>query len=115
MRKYYKVFGNLKRPDGMSFEDFKTWWLEVHVPRVMTWTGFVAYDLNFALGENEAFDGVGVVWFDNKEAALKVFQTPAGDNARSSAIAESSRSAIFIAEEVVIVPRPEIRNAASAE
>jgi hypothetical protein len=29
MGKYHKVFGNLKRPDGMSFEDFKKWWQEV--------------------------------------------------------------------------------------
>ena len=26
MAKYYKVIGNLKRPDGMSFDDFKQWW-----------------------------------------------------------------------------------------
>lgn len=111
MGKYNKVFGNLKRPDGMSFEDFKKWWQEVHVPRVTKWAGLVAYDLNFALSENEPFDGVGVVWFDNMESALKVFQTPEGDSARSHATAESSKSAIFLTEEVVIVPRPEIRKA----
>ncbi len=111
MGKYYKVVGNLKRPDGMSFEDFKAWWQEVHVPRVMKWAGLVAYDLNFALNENEPFDGVGIAWFDNKESALKVFQTPEGVSARSGAVAESSKSAIFITEEVVIVPHPEIRKA----
>ena len=25
----YKVFGILKRPDGMTFQQFKDWWLEV--------------------------------------------------------------------------------------
>ena len=110
MGKYYKVFGILKRPDGMSFEDFKKWWQEMHVPRVMKWPGLIAYDLNFALNENEPFDGLGVVWFDNKESALNVFQTPDGKSARSHATAESSKSHIFITEEVV-VPRPEIRKA----
>ena len=81
MATYYKVFGNLKRPDGMSFEDFKKWWLEVHVLCVKKWPGMVAYDLNFALNENEPFDGVVVVWFDNKEAVLKVFQIPEGGRA----------------------------------
>jgi hypothetical protein len=78
MGKHHKVFGNLKRPDGMSFEDFKKWWQEVHVPRVMKWAGLVApmSALNFALNENEPFDGVGIAWFDNKESALRVFQTP---------------------------------------
>ena len=83
----------------------------MHVPRAIKWAGLVAYDLNFALDENEPFDGVGVAWFDNKESALKVFQTPAGDSARSCAIAESGKGAIFITEEVVIVPRPEIDKA----
>jgi hypothetical protein len=107
----YKVFGILKRPDGMTFEQFKKWWLEVHVPRVMKWPNLVAYDVNFALNENEPFDGVGIVCFDTKEAAERVFQTLEGSSARSAAIAETSQNAIFLAEEVVIVPRPEIRKA----
>ena len=90
MAKYYKVIGNLKRPDGMSFGDFKQWWQQVHVPRVMKWAGLVAYDLNFALSENEAFDGVGIAWFDNKEAALRVFQTAEGQSARSGAVATTA-------------------------
>ena len=101
----YKVFGILKRPDGMTFEQFKKWWLEVHVPRVMKWPNLVAYDVNFALNENEPFDGVGIVCFDTKEAAERVFQTLEGSSARSAAIAETSQNAIFLAEEVVIVPR----------
>jgi uncharacterized protein (TIGR02118 family) len=102
----YKVIGILKRPDGMTFEQFKKWWLEVHVPRIMKWPDLVAYEINFALHENEPFDGVAAVSFDNREAAEKVFQTPEGSSARSAAIAESSQSVIFLAEEVVIVPRP---------
>ena len=31
----HKVLGILKRPDGMTFEQFKKWWVEVHAPRVM--------------------------------------------------------------------------------
>jgi uncharacterized protein (TIGR02118 family) len=101
----FKVFGVLKRPDGMSFEQFKKWWLEVHVPRVMKWPNVVGYDVNFALNEDGPFDGVGIVCFDTKEAAQSVFQTAEGSSARSAAIAETSKNAIFLAEEVVIVPR----------
>jgi hypothetical protein len=42
----YKVFGVLKRPDGMTFEQFKKWWLEVHVGIVRS------------LGEKRVFCGV---------------------------------------------------------
>jgi uncharacterized protein (TIGR02118 family) len=102
----YKVFGILKRPDGMTFEQFKRWWVEVHVPRVMKWPDIVAYEINFALNENEAFDGIAAVSFDSREVAEKIFQTPEGRDARSAAIAETSKNVIFLAEEVVIVPRP---------
>ena len=56
----YKVFGILKRPDGMTFEQFKKWWLEVHVPRVMKWPNVVAYDVNFALNESEPYGDGGM-------------------------------------------------------
>ena len=74
----YKIFGILKRPDGMTFEQFKTWWVEVHVPRVMKWPNIVAYEINFPLNENEPFDGVGWVSFDSREAAETIFRTPEG-------------------------------------
>ena len=102
----YKIFGMLKRPDEMTFQQFKTWWVEVHVPRVLKWPGIVAYEINFSLNENEPFDGVAAVSFNSREAAEKVFQTPEGNSARSAAIAETSRNVIFLAEEVVIVTRP---------
>jgi len=60
----YKIFGILKRPDGMTFEQFKKWWVEDHVPRVMKWPNIVAYEINFPLNENEQFDGVAAVSFD---------------------------------------------------
>lgn len=101
----YKVFGLLKRPEGMTFEAFKTWWLEKHAPRVKAWPGIMSYDVNFALDENEPFDGVAIVCFETKEAAEGIFQTDEGRRARSAAIAESSRSLILLAEEVVVVPR----------
>ena len=102
----YKIFGILKRPDGMTFEQFKKWWVEDHVPRVMKWPNIVAYEINFPLNENEQFDGVAAVSFDRREAAERIFQTPEGTSARSAAIAETSRNVIFLAEEIIIVPRP---------
>jgi hypothetical protein len=54
------------------------------------------------MNENEPFDGVAAVSF----CCRKVFQTPEGNSAHSAIIAETSRNVIFLAEEVVIVPRP---------
>ena len=79
MGKYHKVFGNLKRPDGVSFEDFKKWWQEVHVPRVMKWAGLVAPMTSISLSTKTsrlmAWGSLG------STTALKVFQTPEGASA----------------------------------
>jgi hypothetical protein len=80
----------------MSFAQFKKWWLEVHVPRVMKWPNVVGYDVNFALNENEPFDGVGIVCFDTKEAAESVFQTLEGSSARSAALPRQAKTPFFL-------------------
>lgn len=105
---FYKVIGILKRPPEMTFAEFKQWWLTVHVPRVEQWTGLKAYHINFALREDEAFDGVAEVWFNSREEAEKIFFTPEGIAARQAATTESGKSVIFLAEENVLVPLDEI-------
>ena len=69
-----------------------------------------------SLGLKEAKDLVdsapkAVLEGATKEAAERVFHTLEGSSAGSAAIAETSQNVIFLAEEVVIVPRPEIRKA----
>ncbi len=105
---FYKVIGILKRPNDMTFAEFKQWWLTVHVPRVEQWPGLKAYHLNFALREDEPYDGMAEVWFNTREDAEKIFSTPEGIAARQAATAESGKSVIFLAEENVIVPLDEI-------
>jgi uncharacterized protein (TIGR02118 family) len=105
---FYKVIGILKRPEKMTFAEFKQWWLTVHVPRVLQWPGLKAYHVNFALNEDEPFDGVAEVWFNNRNDAENIFSTPEGKEARQAATAESGKSVIFLAEENVIVPLDEV-------
>ena len=74
----YKVFGILKRPDGMTFEQFKKWWLEVHVPRVMKWPGLVGYDVNFALNETSPSTALGSFVSTTRKLPRKSFRLSKG-------------------------------------
>ena len=60
----------------MTFEQFKKWWVEVRIPRVMKWPNIVAYEINFALDENEPFDGVAAVSFDSRRLPKGSFRRP---------------------------------------
>lgn len=99
----YKVIGIIKRPDGMEFEAFKTWWLTEHAPKVKAWPGLVRYSINLCTTGDQPFDGVAEVWFESKADMEAVFETPEGQRARDGATATASNIAILMTEEHQIV------------
>lgn len=99
----YKVLGLLKRPEGMTVEEFRGWWLEEHAPKVKKWAGLKAYNINLTLADDAPFDGVAEVWFESEQEAREVFDTAEGQVARASATSNSSQIVILLAEEHVIV------------
>ena len=99
----YKVIGAIKRPQGMAFEAFKTWWLTEHAPKVKKWPGLVKYHINLCTTADQAFDGVAEVWFKTRVEMEAVFTTPEGQYARDGATATASNIAILLTEEHIIV------------
>jgi uncharacterized protein (TIGR02118 family) len=70
----------IKRKSGISFEDFKKYYLENHVPLVKkTITGIRKYVINFALqrGKETAFDSIGEIWWDDVESIKEFNKTGA--------------------------------------
>ena len=99
----YKVVGIIKRPRGMDFEAFKTWWLTEHAPKVKKWPGLVKYHINLCTTPDQAFDGMAEVWFKTRQEMDAVFNTPEGQYARDGATVTASNIAILLTEEHVIV------------
>ena len=99
----YKIIGILKRPNGMDMDDFRTWWLEEHVPKVKKWPGLKRYCVNLATTDDQRYDGVAEVWFETKEDMDKVFGTSEGQTARNSATGGSTEIVILFTEENVMV------------
>lgn len=99
----YKVMGILKRPDGMDFEAFQTWWLEEHAEKVKQWPGLVEYRINLCTTPDQQYDGVAEVWFKTREEMEAIFATPEGQRARQSATQGSGELAILLTREHVIV------------
>ncbi len=99
----YKLMGVIKRPAGMDFDAFKTWWLTEHAPKVQQWPGLVEYRINLCTSPDQTYDGVAEIWFESREAMDAVFSTPEGQRARASAVAGASALEILRTEEHVIV------------
>ena len=45
----YKLIGLLKRPTGMSLEEFHQWWLNEHATLVKRFPGLKKYAINLSL------------------------------------------------------------------
>ncbi len=99
----FKVIGIIKRPQGMDFDAFKTWWLTEHAPKVKKWPGLVKYHINLSTTPDQIFDGMAEVWFNTRADMDAVFNTPEGKYARDGATGTASNIAILLTEEHVIV------------
>ncbi len=99
----YKVMGILKRPDNMSIEEFRQWWLEEHANLVKRFPGLKRYAINLSTSGDQRFDGVAEVWFESKEALEKIFTTSEGQAARESATNHSQEIVILFTQEHMIV------------
>jgi uncharacterized protein (TIGR02118 family) len=99
----YKLIGILKRPAGVTLEDFHRWWLQEHATLVKRFPGLKKYTINLATGGDQRYDGVAEVWFEKKEDMEKVFSTPEGQAARQSATRHSGELVIVFAQEHPIV------------
>ena len=86
-----KSVGFARRKPDMSVEAFQHHWLEVHgplgaaVPQIRRFaqshTRLAAYDR----GREPAWDGIGLVWFDDTAAMRAAAATPEWDRARADA------------------------------
>jgi uncharacterized protein (TIGR02118 family) len=84
----YAVVGLLNKAEGQTPEQFKTWWLESHVPHVLQMPGLLDYRLwvieetldqkSLQFSDEKAFDGVAVITFESKAAFEASLGSPEG-------------------------------------
>lgn len=99
----FKIVGLLKRPDGMSMDKFRTWWLEEHAPKVMGYPGLLKYNINLSISDDQEFDGMAEVWFETRAEVERFFGDRKGSDLRQRATNGSKVNVTFLTEEHVIV------------
>src|SRR5919106_4672527 len=68
-----KLIGGITRKDGMSVEEFQSYWRDVHAPLIARTPGLRRYIQAHALPQTyeeqpPAYDGLAEAWFDSLEA-----------------------------------------------
>lgn len=100
-----KVISLLKRKEGMSLEEFRTWALEEHPPIGRKLPGIRHYRMSVVLEDDPdlPFHAVSEFWFDDDEARKAAFATPEGKAAAEDAAAHCSSRVHLLTEEKVII------------
>ena len=98
-----KVMSLMKRKDGMSFEDFRSWLENDHPKLAKNIPGMRKYTVNILAKANDElpFDGVSEMWFDNEAAIAESFGTDGGKAAGGDAAAHCSNRVRLVMNEHV--------------
>jgi uncharacterized protein (TIGR02118 family) len=104
-----KVVWLIRRAEGLSLEEFRTWWLERHVPMVVEAQRpyLKRYVVNIGwpqdtlpgkpAGETE-WDGCAEMWFDSEAAFRAVYDRPV-ISTRADVLKHTSRFQRLVVEE----------------
>jgi uncharacterized protein (TIGR02118 family) len=98
-----KVMSLMKRKDGMSFADFKSW-IESDHPKIAKGVpNMRKYTINVIAKENadSPFDAVSEMWFDTESAMMEAFGTDGGKAAGGDAAAHCANRVRLVCKEHV--------------
>ena len=99
-----KVMSLMKRKEGTSFAEFRSWAKDEHPKLAQKIPGLRGYRMNVPVTENpdSPYDAISEMWWDSGEARLKGFGTDEGKAAGADATAHCASRFHFMAEEIVV-------------
>ena len=86
-----KLISLLKRADGMPKDEFTKWVLEDHLQYAEKLPGLRRYTVSVTAGEDDAFDAVNEMFFDDEAARAAAFGSDFGKAAAADAGAHTSQ------------------------
>jgi len=102
----------LKHRDGMSLDEFRKYWIEVHGNLGSELPGLRRYVQSHLVDDaylyaRPHFDGVAQLWFDNADAMQAAFESPQGKALAEDGPKFTDMSALrmFVAQEHIVIAR----------
>lgn len=96
----FKAMILLKRKEGLSFADFKHWWMTRHVPLARQLPGLKKGVVNIAAGDGDGdFDGVSELWFETEQQFIDAYASDMGQKVAADSLSMvSRRERLFVHE-----------------
>lgn len=89
----------LHKKDGMSREDFRAYWRDVHGPIGARMPGVRKYVQNHVVADGAPFDGIAEMWFDSPADMQAAFSSEAAlEAARDVANFLASQQVVLVEE-----------------
>ncbi|HKV53267.1 MAG TPA: EthD family reductase [Candidatus Binataceae bacterium] len=108
---WVKGVWQLRRKPGMSLDEFRRYWIEVHGALGLKLPGLRRYVQSHLIDDAYIYaepghDGVAQLWFDSIEALHAAFDSPAGKalSADGANFIEPSALRYFVAQEHLVIP-----------
>ncbi len=95
-----KMLVALHRKEGMTREEFRTYWRDVHGPMGALMPGVRRYVQNHVLADGAPFDGLAEMWFDSPAAMQAAFTSEAAAEAARDVTNFLSNTQVVLIEEV---------------
>ena len=93
----------LHRKDGMSREEFRAYWRDVHGALGARMPGVRRYVQNHVVADGAPFDGIAEMWFDSPADMQAAFTSEAAQEAARDVVNFLSGQQVVLVEEVEIV------------
>jgi uncharacterized protein (TIGR02118 family) len=95
-----KVVSLMRRAEGMSHDEFRTWVLQDHAEFAKALPGLRKYAVSVPVDpESAAYDSVNELYFDDEQARAAAFASEAGKAAGADAAAHTSERVHVISTE----------------
>ncbi|RHW26219.1 EthD family reductase [Nocardioides immobilis] len=106
----YSVIGLLSRPEELSVTEWRAWWTELHVPKVLALPGLIDYviwPIDEELDQFEqtfsepSYAGVAIITFESKKEFLEAIESRDGHADLDSFNSSAPRSLVLCGQPFV--------------
>ena len=93
----------LNKRAGISRDEFRRYWREVHGPLGAKMPGVRKYIQNHAVADGAPFDGFAEMWFDDTATMQAAFASPESAAAGADAANFLEKTQLMVVEEVTVL------------
>jgi uncharacterized protein (TIGR02118 family) len=102
----FKFMVLIKKQEGISFEEYRRYFMETHLPYVRAIPGLRGYKINFRQPDDEEapYDGISEFWFDDRAAFDRAMASAETQATLADAAKFLMPPQILLVDERVVLP-----------